>query len=131
MLDEKIQMCRMCVIGGCEGQVSGMTCRNGVKTWLLNKVKAYAEDMPVREEQYFAFLDRCAFPAVNFLRRESGWNRRFRISNGVPMALTQFSARGSAGVHPVEKGCGKCVKACMILVQEPTRRPLDSLGRRW
>lgn len=58
VLDEKVQMCSMCVIGGCEGQVSGMTCRNGVKTWLLNKVKAYAEDMPVREEQYFAFLDR-------------------------------------------------------------------------
>ena len=58
MLDEKIQMCSMCVIGGCESQVSGMTCRNGVKTWLLNKVKAYAEDMPAREEQYFAFLDR-------------------------------------------------------------------------
>ena len=58
VLDEKIQMCSMCVIGGCESQVSGMTCRNGVKTWLLNKVKAYAEDMPVREEQYFAFLDR-------------------------------------------------------------------------
>lgn len=50
--------CAACVIGGCESQVSGMTCRNGVKTWLLNKVKAYAEDMPVREEQYFAFLDR-------------------------------------------------------------------------
>ena len=58
VLDEKVQMCSMCVIGGCEGQVSGMTCRNGVKTWLLNKVKAYAGDMPVREEQYFAFLDR-------------------------------------------------------------------------
>lgn len=58
VLDEKVQMCSMCVIGGCEGQVSGMTCRNGVKTWLLNKVKAYAENMPVREEQYFAFLDR-------------------------------------------------------------------------
>lgn len=58
VLDEKVQMCSMCVIGGCESQVSGMTCRNGVKTWLLNKVKAYARDMPVREEQYFAFLDR-------------------------------------------------------------------------
>ncbi len=58
VLDEKVQMCSMCVIGGCESQVSGMTCRNGVKTWLLNKVKAYAGDMPVREEQYFAFLDR-------------------------------------------------------------------------
>lgn len=57
VLDEKIQMCSMCVIGGCESQVSGMTCRNGVKTWLLNKVKEYAEDMPVREERYFSFLD--------------------------------------------------------------------------
>ena len=58
VLDETTGLCSMCVVGGCESQVSGMTCRNGVKTWLLNKAKGYAEDMPVREEQYFAFLDK-------------------------------------------------------------------------
>lgn len=51
--------CDMCVVGGCSSPVSDMTCRNGVKTWLLNKAKAYAGDMPVREEQYFSFLDYC------------------------------------------------------------------------
>ena len=50
-------MCGMCVIGGCDSQVSGMTCRNGVKTWLLNRKKQYAADMPAREARYFALLD--------------------------------------------------------------------------
>lgn len=58
VLDGNIRTCNMCVIGNCGSQVSGMTCRNGVKTWLLNKAKEYAEDMPVREERYFSFLDR-------------------------------------------------------------------------
>lgn len=58
VLGEITGLCGMCVIGSCNSQVSGITCRNGVKTWLLNKVEEYAGDMPVREEQYFAFLDR-------------------------------------------------------------------------
>lgn len=58
VLKEVAELCSMCVIGGCNSQVSGITCRNGIKTWLLNKVKEYAGDMPAREERYFAFLDR-------------------------------------------------------------------------
>lgn len=42
VLDERIPTCGMCVIGDCSSQVNGVTCRNGIKTWLLNKVKEYA-----------------------------------------------------------------------------------------
>ena len=96
-----------------------MTCRNGVKTWLLNKVKAYAGDMPVREEQYFTFLDRLRVSGCEISQA------RQRLEQAFP------HLKWCAIAHPVEKGCGKCVKASAVLVQEPTRRPLDSLGWRW
>lgn len=39
--DENIQTCHMCSIGSCSSQVSGLTCRNGVKAWLLSKAGEY------------------------------------------------------------------------------------------
>ena len=97
VLDEKIQMCRMCVIGGCEGQVSGMTCRNGVKTWLLNKVKAYAEDMPVRDEQYFAFLDRLRVSGCEFSQARERLEQAFphlkRCADGADAILCAWQCR--------------------------------------
>ena len=41
VLNETIPTCRLCAIGGCPGQVSGATCRNAVKAWLLGRAKTY------------------------------------------------------------------------------------------
>lgn len=102
VLDEKVQMCSMCVIGGCESQVSGMTCRNGVKTWLLNKVKAYARDMPVREEQYFAFLDRLRVSGCEISQARQRLEQAFphlkRCADGVDVILCAWQChRASSG----------------------------------
>lgn len=39
VLDDNIYPCSMCALGSCTGQVSGLTCRNGVKAWLLSRAK--------------------------------------------------------------------------------------------
>lgn len=70
-------LCSMCVIGSCNSQVSGITCRNGVKTWLLNKVKEYAGDMSAREERYFAFLDRLGLSGCETTQARQQLERAF------------------------------------------------------
>lgn len=110
VLDEKVQMCSMCVIGGCESQVSGMTCRNGVKTWLLNRVKAYAEDMPVREEQYFAFLDRLRVSGCEIAQARQYLEHAFphlkRCADGADAILCAWQCqRASSGkMREVQRG---------------------------
>ena len=41
VLDNHIYACAMCAMPTCNSQVSGMTCRNGVKAWLLTKAKQF------------------------------------------------------------------------------------------
>lgn len=48
--------CDMCSIVGCSAQVSGVTCKNGIKAWLLDKAGqflprsgAHGEENNVRE----------------------------------------------------------------------------------
>ena len=41
VLDNNIYACAMCAMPTCNSQVSGMTCRNGVKAWLLTKAKQF------------------------------------------------------------------------------------------
>lgn len=41
VLNNDIHPCTMCAIGSCPGQVSGLTCRNGVKAWLLSQAKRF------------------------------------------------------------------------------------------
>lgn len=41
VLSEEIPSCCICAIRECPGQVSGLTCRNAVKAWLLGRAKAY------------------------------------------------------------------------------------------
>lgn len=41
VLNNDIYPCTMCAIGSCSGQVSGLTCRNGVKAWLLSQAKRF------------------------------------------------------------------------------------------
>lgn len=37
VLNNNISACSMCAMRGCSTQVSGLTCRNGVKAWLLSQ----------------------------------------------------------------------------------------------
>lgn len=46
VLSEDIPSCQMCAIRTCQGQVSGLTCRNAVKAWLLSRAKAYLTSQP-------------------------------------------------------------------------------------
>ena len=113
VLDEKVQMCSMCVIGGCESQVGGMTCRNGVKTWLLNKVKAYAGDMPVREEQYFKFLDRLRVSGCEISQARQRLEQAFPhlkwCADGVDAILCAWQChRASSGKRLREMCEGQC-----------------------
>ena len=41
MLSHAIYACAMCAVPTCTSQVSGMTCRNGVKAWLLKRAEQF------------------------------------------------------------------------------------------
>ncbi len=45
VLDENICPCNMCAIGECMSQVSGLVCRNGVKSWLVSKANKYLSEL--------------------------------------------------------------------------------------
>lgn len=98
-LDGEVESCRMCVIGACQSQVSGMTCRNGVKTWLINKAKGYVADAPEREKQYFAFLDALSPPDITtaVARLEERYPHFKWSANGAEAVANQWhSKRGGA-----------------------------------
>lgn len=39
VLSNTVHACGLCAIGDCAEQVSGLTCRNGVKAWLLQQAQ--------------------------------------------------------------------------------------------
>lgn len=41
ILEKSIYACAMCAIKDCPSQASGMTCRNGVKAWLLSQANEF------------------------------------------------------------------------------------------
>ena len=41
VLNHAIYACAMCAVPTCTSQVSGMTCRNGVKAWLLKRAEQF------------------------------------------------------------------------------------------
>ena len=41
VLNNDIYACSMCAMPTCTSQVSGMTCRNGVKAWLLKRAEQF------------------------------------------------------------------------------------------
>lgn len=50
VLEDNIYPCSMCALGSCPGQASGLTCRNGVKAWLLSRAKeAFCETATARK----------------------------------------------------------------------------------
>lgn len=107
VLDGTLQICGMCVIGGCESQVSGMTCRNGVKTWLLNKVKEYAEDMSVREERYFSFLDGLRVSGCEFSQARQRLEQAFphlkQCADGADAILCAWQCRRASSGKRLRK----------------------------
>lgn len=48
VLNNDIYSCSMCALGNCASQVGGLTCRNGVKAWLLTQAGNY---FPVGRER--------------------------------------------------------------------------------
>lgn len=56
VLDSDV-LCGVCVRGSCDHQVSGLTCRNGIKAWLLERQAEFAENLPDTLEEAFAYLD--------------------------------------------------------------------------
>lgn len=50
-------MCSLCVRGSCYYQVSGLTCRNGVKAWLLERRPEYEEFLTEELQKEFHYLD--------------------------------------------------------------------------
>ena len=41
VLNDNIYPCAMCAMATCTSQVSGLTCRNGVKAWLLSQANHF------------------------------------------------------------------------------------------
>jgi len=41
VLNNDIYPCAMCAMPTCTSQVSGLTCRNGVKAWLLSQAERF------------------------------------------------------------------------------------------
>ncbi len=41
VLNNDIYACSMCAMPACTSQASGMTCRNGVKAWLLTRAEQF------------------------------------------------------------------------------------------
>lgn len=41
ILEKSIYACAMCAIKDCPSQASGMTCRNGIKAWLLSQANEF------------------------------------------------------------------------------------------
>lgn len=44
--NESISACSMCEKGACDSQISGLTCRAGVKSWLVSKAMGYLTELP-------------------------------------------------------------------------------------
>lgn len=100
VLDNQMDSCRICVIGECQSQVGGMTCRNGVKTWLINKVKEYVADAPERDERYFAFLD--ALAPSDVITAVSSLEERYPhfkwSANGAEAVVHEWRLRRGGGI---------------------------------
>lgn len=49
--------CGMCIRGGCDHQMSGLTCRCGVREWLTAKKHNYDAELTAELEKQFRYLD--------------------------------------------------------------------------
>lgn len=57
VLDPLDAMCSFCIRGSCDHQVSGLTCRNGVKAWLLERRTSYEDGLTAEIQKQFDYLD--------------------------------------------------------------------------
>ena len=57
VLDTDIPMCSLCVRGSCDQQMSGLTCRCGVRDWLTTHRELFSRSLPEEVQKQFGFLD--------------------------------------------------------------------------
>lgn len=57
VLDADIPMCSLCVRGSCDHQVSGLTCRCGVRDWLTTHRELFSRGLPEEIQKQFCYLD--------------------------------------------------------------------------
>jgi len=60
-LNYPLASCKLCIRGSCDSQQSGLTCRGGVKAFLMSRIKEYADNFKTAVEEnkrYFDYLDR-------------------------------------------------------------------------
>ena len=55
--DTDTAMCRLCVRGSCDRQMSSLTCRTGVRDWLTTHRELFSRGMPEEIEKQFKYLD--------------------------------------------------------------------------
>lgn len=75
--------CGMCIRGGCGRQMSGLTCRYGVRDWLTAKKHNYDAELTAELEKQFRYLDQLRDSSVTNMYGASphleqafpGWSR--------------------------------------------------------
>lgn len=83
VLDADIPMCSLCVRGSCDQQMSGLTCRCGVRDWLTTHRELFSRGLPEEIQKQFDYLDALRssgavnmYGAVPYLEKEfPHWSR--------------------------------------------------------
>lgn len=77
VLDTDIPMCSLCVRGSCDQQVSGLTCRCGVRDQLTAHRELFSRGLPEELQKQFHYLDALRssgavnmYEAVPYLEKE-------------------------------------------------------------
>jgi hypothetical protein len=100
VLGEQGLPCNLCAIGGCDSQVSGMTCLNGVASWLTEQAGQYDSDAEENEEAYLSYLS--LLPETRLPDAGSLLERRFPHFKmnvfGARMVYDEWRARKERGL---------------------------------
>lgn len=57
VLDADTPICSLCVRGSCDQQVSGLTCRCGIRDWLTTHRELFSRSLPEEVQKQFNYLD--------------------------------------------------------------------------
>lgn len=82
---ESDTMCPLCARGSCDSQVSGLTCRNGVQAWLMERKAELVPGLSGEIQREFEYLDALRrsgavnmYGAVPYLQNAfPGWSREW------------------------------------------------------
>lgn len=47
--DDNLDLCSVCALRECTGRVTRVTCRNGVRVWLLSRANEFSSDAQMRQ----------------------------------------------------------------------------------